>query len=338
MTLLTYVVRRTLLSAFVIFFVLLIVFILSHSISDNPITAWMGRAAGMYPELAEVYRAKYHLDEPLYIQFWYYLSGVLQGDLGYSVSKRELVSAVIARTLPYTIQIVSLAFLVTVLLGIPCGILSGRYANKKLDHGIRTIYMAGISSPPFFLALILMIVFSYTFQILPTGGAISPTLSLPTKITGFIILDSMLTRNWVVFFDASSRLIMPAMALALINFGYVTRILRSSILDVMNTNYIRTARAKGLSERAVFTKHALRNALISVITIVSFITSWLVAGSIFVESIFQYPGIGLFAIKALNILDYPGILGVTIVFALIMIIANLIADILYAIANPSITI
>ena len=133
-------------------------------------------------------------------------------------------------------------------------------------------------------------------------------------------------------------LILPIITYTYGSFAFLSRIMRIGMIDIVSQVYIRTARAKGLSERAVFTKHALRNALISVITIVSFITSWLVAGSIFVESIFQYPGIGLFAIKALNILDYPGILGVTIVFALIMIIANLIADILYAIANPSITI
>lgn len=336
MNLLRFILRRLGFAVFVLLGVTVITFILSHSISSDPLVAWLGRAASLYPDLAEAYAQKYHLRDPLYIQFWYYLVALLQGDLGYSPFKGKPVAQAIANTLPYTLQIAFFAIVITLAIGIPLGVIAGRYHRKIADYGIRGFYLAGISSPAFLLALFLLILLSYTFRLLPGGGALSPGISFPKPITGSIILDSLLVGDWRTFLDALTHLFMPSMALALGVFGYVTRVLRASILDVMRTNYIRTARAKGLDENSVFFKHALRNAMIPVITLGSLITTWLVTGTLFVETIFSYPGVGQYAVQSLIAVDYPSILAITLIFAVIIVISNLVADILYAVVNPEI--
>jgi len=333
---LSYIARRLLLAIFVFFGVALITFILTHSISDNPLVAFLGKAASMHPEIAQAYIERFHLNEPIHVQFWYYIVGVVQGDLGYSWSRGTYVSNIIAQTLPNTLQIVFFALLITLALGIPLGILSCRYSNKLPDYGIRAFYLAGISSPAFFVALILLLVFTYTLHLLPTGGLISLGVPKPKSITGFIILDSLLEGNWEAFVDTIKHVLMPSMALALGNFGYVTRVLRSSLLEVMQTNYIRTARAKGLDERTVFLKHALRNGLMPIVTLTALITTWLMGSSIFVESIFAYPGVGQYLAQALGSLDYAAILGVTLLYTTIIVVVNLAADILYSVLNPAI--
>jgi len=336
MSRLSYVVRRMLLAMFVLFGVALITFTLTHAISANPVVAFLGKAASIHPEIAQAYIERFHLNEPLYIQFWYYIVGVLRGDLGYSWTRGAYVSNVIAQTLPNTLQIVFFALLMTLALGIPLGILSCRYYNRSPDHGIRAFYLAGICSPAFFVALVLLLLFSYFLRVLPTGGIISVEVARPQRVTGFIILDSLLEGHWAALVDTVKHVLMPSMALALGNFGYLVRLLRSSLLEVMQTNYVRTARAKGLSERTVFLKHALRNALVPVVTLAALMTMWLVGSAIFVENIFAYPGVGHYLAQALGNLDYAAILGITLVFTTMIVLVNLVADILYTVLNPAI--
>jgi peptide/nickel transport system permease protein len=334
--LLSFVLRRLGLAIFVLLGVAIITFVLSHSISSNPIVAWLGRAASIHPELAAAYAEKYHLSEPMHVQFWYYILGLLQGDLGYSVFKGKPVADAIWETLPFTLQIAVFAILFTLVIGIPLGVLAGRYHGKAADYGIRGFYLAGVSSPAFLVALFLLIVLTYSLRLLPSGGALSPGVSAPESRTGFIILDSLLEGNWATFGDSLAHIFMPSMALALGVFGYVTRVLRASILEVMRTNYIRTARAKGLDENVVFFKHAFRNAMIPIVTLASLIVTWLVTGTLFAETIFTYPGVGQYMVLALASLDYPSILGITLVFAVIIVFSNLVADILYAVVDPEI--
>ena len=336
MGLLSFVLRRLGLAVFVLLGVAIITFILSHSISSNPIVAWLGRAASMYPDLAAAYAAKYHLNDPLYVQFYYYIAGLLQGDLGYSVLKGRPVAVAIRETLPYTLQIAFFAIVFTLVIGIPLGVLAGRYHRKAADYGIRAFYLAGVSSPAFLLALFLLIVLTYMLRLLPSGGALSPGVSAPKPFTGFILIDSLLEGNLGTFLDGLVHIIMPSLALALGVFGYVTRVLRASILEVMRTNYIRSARAKGLDENTIFFKHALRNAMISVVTLASLLVTWLVTGTLFAETIFTYPGVGQYLVQALSALDYPSILAITLVFAGIIVATNLAADILYAVVDPEI--
>ena len=332
-----YILRRALFGVLVLLSVMTITFVLSHSLGGDPIYAWLGKAAGMHPELAKAYAEKYHLNDPVYVQYYYYLVNLFQGNLGFSPSRNFLpVSTVIAQTLPFTLQIAFFAIVMSLAFGVLLGVVSARYNHTPIDAAIRGVYLVGYASPPFFIALVLLIVFTFTFGILPSGGAFDPNLTKPTWITGFPVVDSLLEGNLPFFSSSLVHLILPSSALALVTFGIVTRVLRSSLLEIMHTNYIRTARAKGLDENTVFYKHGLRHALIPVVSLSSLVVTWLITGTIFVENVFSYPGMGRYVVQALNGQDYPGILGTTIVFALVIVAANLAADILYAVVDPQV--
>jgi peptide/nickel transport system permease protein len=335
--LLRYVLRRLFFAVLVVLSVVTITFVLSHNLGSNTIVVWLGKAAALHPQLAQAYAAKYHLNDAVWVQYYYYIVGLLQGDFGFSPSRGFVpVLTVIGQTLPLTLQIVFFAFIISLAVGIPLGIISARYHHSLTDGGIRVFYLAGYSSPPFFIALILLIVFASFLRILPTSGAFDPAITQPTWITGLPLLDSLLEGNWAYFSSGLAHAVLPSLALALVTFGVVTRILRSSLMEVMHLNYIRTARAKGLDESAVFRKHALRNAFIPVVTLSSVILTWLITGTIFVENVFAYPGLGQYVVNALLGQDYPGIMAATIIFAVTIVIGNLVADLLYAVVDPQI--
>lgn len=332
-----YILRRLLFGMVVLICVVSMTFVLSHSIGGNPLVAWLGRAASEHPEMAAFYAREYHLNDPLPVQFYYYVINLLQGNLGFSPSRGFVpVREVIASTLPFTLQIAFFAFLMSNALGIVLGVLSAQYHHRPVDVSIRAFYLAAYSSPPFFVGLLLLIIFAFMLGVLPSGGAFDIQLATPATITGIPMLDAALEGNMSYLQSSLEHVLLPSMALALVAFGVLTRVLRNSLLEVMRANYIRTARAKGVDESTIFFKHALRNAMISVITISSLMVTWIITGTIFVENIFSYPGMGQYVVQALASQDYPGILATTLVFAVIIVIANLIADILYMIVDPQI--
>jgi peptide/nickel transport system permease protein len=302
------------------------------------IQAWLGKEAALFPAVAHAYAVKYHLTDPVYIQYFYYISGMLQGNLGVSPSRGFApVSSVIAETLPLTLQIVFLAFVLCVVLGLVLGILAARYHNTAIDTVIRVFYLGGYSSPPYFVGIVILVVTSLYLRILPTRGAYDPLLVSPSNVfTGFPIFDALIQGNFSFVGNATVHLILPAFTLALVTFGVITRVARSSLLDVMQMDYIRTARSKGLNEGTVFYRHALPNAAISMITISSLVMTFLLTGSVFVEYLFSYPGMGEYAFRALQGSDYPAIMATVFVFAAIIIVTNFVADILYAYADPEI--
>jgi len=212
------------------------------------------------------------------------------------------------------------------------------HQNKKLDHSIRVIYLAGFSSPPFFVALLFLFVFSYYLNLFPTSGQLDSNLVPPTRITGMYIVDSLLTANWVTLKDSLWHIVMPATALALTYFGIVTRIMRSSMLEVFQKDFIRASFAKGLSRRAVVYKHAIRNAMIPTTTVLGLLLGALLGGTIVIETIFVWPGIGYYATQSIENLNFPSVMGVTVLFTLGVVFANLIADILYGIIDPRIKV
>lgn len=337
MDLLRFVLRRLFFGVFVVLSVITITFVLSHHLGGNIIVAWLGKAASMHPELAAIYAEKYHLNDPIWVQYYYYIIGLMQGNFGFSPSRGfQPVLTVIGQTLPFTLQLVFLAFIISMTLGVLLGVIAARYSHTTTDGTIRAFYFAGYSSPAFFVALVLLIVFSFTLHILPSGGAFNPSIPQPTWITGLPIIDSLLEGDWAYFTSDIQHMILPSLALALVNFGIVTRLLRSSMLEVMHTNYIRAARARGFDENTVFYKYALRNALMPVVTLSSLMLTWLITSTIFVENVFAYPGMGQYVVSALVAEDYPGILGCAIVFALTIVAGNLIADLLYAVVDPQV--
>lgn len=334
MGLLGYVIRRILLAVPVIFGVTLITFILSRAIVPDPARAWAGIRAA--PGEVAALTAQYHLNAPLYIQYFYYMRDLFTGNWGVTPSTGRSVIQDIGFFFPATIELSLVALLITTIIGIPLGVLAAIHYNKKLDHSIRIVYLTGFSSPPFFVALVVLIVFGYVFKLLPTQGELSSNLVPPSRITGMYIVDSLLTGNWVDFMDSVAHVIMPATALALTYFGIVTRITRASMLEVMKKDFIRAEFAKGLTKSKVIYKHALRNAMIPTVTILGLILGSLLGGAIVIETIFSWPGIGYYATQAIINLDFPSVMGVTLVFTLGVVLANLIADIVYAILDPRI--
>lgn len=331
-----YIARRLGLAVFVLLGVLVITFAISHSFG-NPIYAWLGKAAAFHPALVQIYEQKFHLNDPIYVQFYYYVVGLAEGNLGVSPSRGFApVIVVIEQTLPYTLQIAFFAIIETLALGIVCGIIASYYHKKPIDAGIRTFYLGGYSSPPFFIALVLLIVFSYAFHLLPSGGPASISLKTPLPVTGIPMLDALLRGDFTYFWSALGHVILPSLTLGITTFGVVTRILRSSVLDVMHSNFIRTARAKGADERTVFLSHGLQNAMIPVVTVSSLVVTYLLTGTVFVETIFGYPGMGQYVVQALLASDYPGILATTLIFALLIVLTNLVADVLYVVVDPQI--
>ncbi|HXY56440.1 MAG TPA: ABC transporter permease [Nitrososphaerales archaeon] len=338
MNLFRFLLRRLAFAVFVLFCVLTLTFVLSHLIPGDVIQAWLGKEAEQFPNVAKLYAAKYHLNDPIYVQYFYYVTGMLQGNLGISPSRGFVpVTSVIEQTLPLTLQIVFLAFVLCVVLGLLLGILAARYHDTPIDTLIRIFYLGSYSSPPYFIGIVILVIASLYLRILPTGGAYNPLAVSPSpSITGFPILDALIQGNFAFAENASIHLILPALTLAIVTFGVITRVARSSLLDVMKTDYIRTARSKGLDEGSVFYRHGLPNAAISLITISSLVMTFLLTGAVFVEYLFSYPGMGHYAYTALQGSDYPGIMATVFVFAAIIITTNLVADILYAWADPEI--
>lgn len=314
--------------------VTLLTFIISHVVVKNPVIAWAGAKAS--PQTYAAIAAQYHLKDPLYIQYAYYLYGLFSGNWGTSPTTHTPVLQAIATYFPATIELSFVALIISVIIGIPMGVLSALLNGRKLDYPVRLLYLSGIASPPFLLALIAQLVFSYYFHILPSSGRLSPNVSPPVHLTGLYLLDSALTGNWPVFLDALRHIILPATALALLTFAIIARVTRSSVLETMGKDFVRTAKAKGLPNRDVIFRHTLRNALVSTVTVIGLAVQFVLFGTIVIETIFFWPGIGLYATNSILNLDFPSIMGVTVLFTLVVVFTNLVTDISYAFLDPTV--
>lgn len=323
----------------VLFGVSLITFILAHSVSSNPLVAWFGRGIEENPALAQQYIQIYHLNEPLYVQYFYYVNGLLHLNLGLAPSAGELITTAISQTLPWTIQLLLLSTVFTIVIGILSGILSARFAGRLPDKILRAFYLTGMASPAFFIALVLIVVFSGILHLFPATGpydlSVWQTIK-PQPITSIPMVDALLTGNWQALGMLLYYAILPALSISLGVYGILTRVLRSQILDLLSSNFIRAARARAVSENRIFFGQAFRNSLVSVITLLAIIINISLVADLFAEEIFAYPGMGKFAVDAALAVDYPSIIATTLIFAIIIVSVNLVADILYAFVDPRI--
>ncbi|HVO95299.1 MAG TPA: ABC transporter permease, partial [Terriglobales bacterium] len=286
---------------------------------------------------AEVARAKarWGLDQPLHVQYWRFLESAAEGDFGKSFKYSEPVFRVIKSRLPATIELALLATLIASLLAIPLGVWAGARPNSWIDNLGTTVGLFGISMPSFWLAIMLILLLAGALNLLPTSGRSTYGIAGPEQ-TGFYLLDSLLQNNWRAVGDALTHVFMPALALGVNMLGILMRITRSSIIEVMNEDFVRTARAKGLRNQDVVWRHVSSNALIPVITVVGLELGTLLSGSIIVETIFAWPGSGSLLITALNARDYPLVTGLVMIYTLAFVTINLFIDGLYAIVDPRI--
>ena len=323
--------------------VIVMVFILSFVIS-NPVYLYAG--AKTTPAQLDAIRVHYGLNSPIYVQFYRYVVNLVQGDWGQSVRLSVPVLTAITERFPYTFELALSATLLTIVVGVPLGIVSALRNNRLPDHGSRIFALVGVSLPAFWLGLLLKIAFSYDFGVwglpnLPLGGAYNILLSLQSpagistaRYTGLTILDTLLNGNWVMFTDSLSHIVLPTITLAFISIGTITRLMRSSMLEVLRQDYIVMARSKGLSERVVIYRHALKNALIPTVTVSGLLFAGLLGGAPITEFIFQWPGVGNMAVGAINSNDIALVMGFVLIIAVIVVLANLLVDVLYAFLDP----
>lgn len=340
-----YVIRRLLLLIPVLIGVSMMTFTLSHVIGD-PVAAYI---TSQDIRLSDVQIQKivtaHHLNDPLYSQYAYYVDDLLHGDWGISRTDSDrpvLVS--IQNYFPATAELAMVSMFFAVALGVPIGIISAVRKDKPVDHTTRVFSLVGVSTPVFWLALILQYVFYYQFKVhnlpsLPSSGRVNQFVWLDHPlhvITGLYTIDSLITGNFVVFFDVLVHLILPAFALSYVFMAVFVRMMRSSMLEVMRQDYITLARSKGLSERVVIYRHALRNAMIPTVTVAGLAFGGLLAGAVLTETVFSWPGVGRWSTSAIVRDDIASIMGFMLIIALVYMLANLIVDLLYEWIDPRI--
>ena len=289
-----------------------------------------GVSAERYDEL----QRQFGFDQPLFIQFADYLWQVLNGNLGTSVVTQAPVLEEFGNLFPATLELAVIAMIIATIIAIPAGVLAAVKRNTVIDHSITAVSLVGYSMPIFWWALLLILFFSVNLGWMPVAGRLNFIYDIQS-VTGFMLIDTLLAGDQDAFFDALHHLVLPAIVLATIPLAVITRMTRSSMLEVLKQDYIRTARAKGLSEFSVIFKHALRNALIPVITVIGLQTSILMTGAILTETIFSWPGIGKWILEAVYRRDYPVVQGGVLLIAGLVILVNTAVDLLYVVINPA---
>ncbi len=328
-----YIIRRVLNLMLVLLIVSILIFLLIRLAPGDPARVMAGEHAS--PETLAAMRKQWGLDKPLPEQYIIWLEHALKGDFGRSIQSHESVLRELLLRFPNTFELSLFAILFALLVGLPAGIISAVKRYSIFDYGSMILALFGVSMPVFWLGIMLLMVFGVELNLLPIGGRLSVYISLK-PITHFYLLDSLLELNFPAFFDTLKHLILPSITLGTIPMAFIARITRSSMLDVLHQDYIRTARSKGLSERKVIRKHALRNALIPILTAAGTEFALLMGGAILTETVFSWPGIGTYIVQAVNARDYPAVQGSVIFVALLIAIVNLIVDIAYAYVDPRI--
>ncbi len=331
-----HIIRRLLLVIPMIIGVTLLTFIVSHMVPANPLVVIVGEKALDKPDIVQAAIEKWGLDKSLPEQYLYYLWNLARGDLGISFKTKRPVSQDLTQYLPATVELGVASLLFALVVGLPLGIVAALKAGSWVDHFTRFISLVGASMPPFWSGLMALFVFYYTLKILPGPGRIDNRITSPPPVTGLYLVDTLAAGNTTAFVNALQHLILPSIILGWFTLALVSRITRSSLLEVMRMDYIRTARAKGLHERVVVIVHALRNAFIPTLTVLGLAFAGLMTGAIMTETIFAWPGIGRYAVEAAANLDYPAVMGTTLLIAVIYILVNLLVDVLYGVIDPRI--
>jgi peptide/nickel transport system permease protein len=328
--------KRVLATIAIMFGVVIIVFLISHVLNPNPAALWAGAKARVTTVAA--IEAQYHLKDPVLVQLYYFIISVFSGNLGTDPVTGQSISSEIWSYAPNTVELVLAALVVTVIMGIFFGYVAGMHFSTKLDSAIRVLYLGTWATPYYLGAIATILIFAVAIPILPSGGMYSLTLNPPPHYTGIFILDSLLALNWPDFVSGIQHLILPSLVLALLDFGIITRVTRSSVLDVRWSTHVKSARARGVPDGEANRRHILRNALIDATTVSAVMFGWMLSGTVIVEEIFNWPGIGQFAYNSILSYDYPVLVPVVIFFTFGVIIANFGADVIYSVLDPRIAL
>lgn len=312
----------------------LITFLLTHVVPGDPARLAAGPHASA--EAVQTLREEYGLNDPLPIQYVTYMRDLAHGDLGTSISTRRPVLDDLAEFFPATAELTAVAMLLVVVVGLPLGLVAGMMKDRLPDFAIRIASVAAVSMPVFMLGIILQIIFYGRMGLLPAGGRIDTFIPPPATLTGSYVIDSVLRGDTAALQSALVHLVLPAVSLAAASMAVIVRMLRATVGEVRDSDHVRTAHAKGLPSHLVLRRHVFRNALIPVTTLLGLQVGVLLAGSVLVEVVFSWPGIGLYAVNAISNLDYSAIVGVTLLISAVYVVANLIVDLVYLVLDPRI--
>jgi len=330
-----FIVRRLLQLVPTLFGLSLLLFIWLHRLPGGPETAILGERGT--PELRARIREQLGLNEPIWVQYGRFMRRMLTGDLGTSISTKRAVTTEFLERFPGTIELTIVALIIAIGVGIPLGYLAARRRGTWLDHVSVGGALVGICVPVFFLAYLLKALLAVKLGWFPTTGRQDVTIDA-TRVTGFFVLDGLLTREWDAAVDALHHLILPGLALSSIPLAIIVRITRASVLEVLGEDYVRTAEAKGLTERVVRRRHILRNAMLPVATTIGLLTGGLLSGAVLTETVFAFTGIGAFIKDAIDNRDYPVLMGFIMIIAVIYVLVNLVVDVSYTRIDPRVRV
>jgi peptide/nickel transport system permease protein len=329
------IIRRLIFLVFVLFGLSIVTFSLSHIVPGDPARLMAGPRASK--SAVDKIRKKYGLDDPVPVQYVNYVKGVVRGDFGDSFTSRRPVSQDLKKYLPATMELGMYAFIISTLIGVPLGVISAVKRDKWPDHVARFISISGLALPVFWLAIMAQFLFFGKLGWLPDGGRLPIGSDTPNTITGFYTIDALLQGQWSTFLTALKHLALPALVLAYGSLAVITRMVRGGMIEVLTQDYIRTARAKGVAGNTVIFGHALKNALLPTVTSLGLQIGLLLSGAFLVEIVFSWPGIGRYAVEAIQRLDYNATMATTLIIAFVFVLMNLIVDILYLFLDPRIS-
>jgi peptide/nickel transport system permease protein len=316
--------------------VTLISFLISHAVPADPIVSNLGQQASQRPEIVKAFKEKWGLDQPLHVQYLRFLGNLTRGELGDSINTRRAITKDLKAFLPATIELSTVAVLLSLVIGVPLGVLAAIRRESVIDHVARLVSLIGVSLPIFWLATVALVVFYATLHWTVGPSRLGPQMESPPFVTGFFTIDSLLAHDYRTFRDAVAHLVLPGFVLASSVMGLVTRVTRASMLDVLSQDYVRTARAKGLAESWIVARHALKNALIPIVTVVGLQIGILLGGSVVVEEVFTLPGVGRLVLWSIYQRDYPLTQSTILFVAVMFMTVNLVVDMLYAYLDPRI--
>lgn len=329
-----FILKRLAIMPLLLWGIVTIAFFLSRAVSDNPLATVVGERNLNNPVIVGAAMQRWGLDKNLFEQYGIYIRNLVHGDMGTSFRTKSEVLADISSRLPATLELAFCALIIAILIGVTLGVVAARNQGRLIDGVLRVFALVGSSLPVFWVGLVFLFIFYASLGIAPGPGRLTARVKPPEEITGFYTIDSLLAGDPALFFDAAAHLIMPAFIMSLALLGTVIRVVRAQMVEEQSSDYVRTARAKGMTAGQVLNRHVFKNAITPVVTLVGMSVGILIMGAVLIETIFSWNGIGTYAVESSRTLDFPAITGVCLVGGVIFLLSNLAADVVYAIIDP----
>lgn len=331
---LRYIVSRLGISVVMIVLATMVIFLIANTVPGDPVLMQLGDLAASDPVRVAEFRAHMGLDLPLWHRYWIFLWGLLHGDFGESIVSRRPVLQDLIEYAPATVELASISFVLSLVVGLPLGVLAAVRRDSWVDHVARFVSLIGVSAPTFWLAFVMLAIFYGWLDWAPGPGQLDPVAFPPPPITGLLLIDTAWVGDWATFRDAAAHLVLPSIVLAGSTLGLITRTTRAAMLESLSQDYVRVARAKGLRRWVVVNGHALPNAMLPVVTLGGLAYANLLAGAVMTETVFSWPGLGRYTFTSAVAVDFPAIMAITTIVAIVFVAVNFLVDLSYALLDP----